>query len=162
MRHKVANQQKICSVPSSSALCLTGKLIDSFLILWPLIVEVQEDLYPSCIQAQRMIVASKSHEISNHITWQRAINRGPNSFLPGANLHQVRRIPVGLVQIATWCKFSPGRSSIPTVALRATVGNYRSIQVTKCLTNQPASTCTPRGRIFWREAIKKRSTSRIP
>ena len=34
---------------------------------------VQLDLYPTCIQAQRTVRASKSHEISNHITQHSAV-----------------------------------------------------------------------------------------
>jgi hypothetical protein len=37
---------------------------------------VQVDLYPTCIQAQRMVGASKSHEISNQITRHSAVNIG--------------------------------------------------------------------------------------
>jgi hypothetical protein len=37
---------------------------------------VQVDLYPTCIQTQRTVGASKSHEISNHITRHSAVNIG--------------------------------------------------------------------------------------
>ena len=50
--------------------------IDSFLNTPTAGRGVQLDLYPTCIQAQRTVRASKSHEISNHITRHSAVNIG--------------------------------------------------------------------------------------
>jgi hypothetical protein len=69
---------KMHSVQQSEHLYYRNlKLIDSFLNTPTAGRGVQLDLYPKIyIQAQRTVRASKSHEISNHITRHSAVNIG--------------------------------------------------------------------------------------
>jgi hypothetical protein len=59
---------------------------------------VRVDLYPTCIQAQLTVGASKSHEISNHITRHSAVNIG-----------QIRSIQVtNCLTISWWVRWLMG------------------------------------------------------
>jgi hypothetical protein len=76
---------------------------------------VQLDLYPTCIQAQRTVRASKSHEISNHITRHSAVNIGRIRSIQLTNRSTIFRWVrwlMGLMVYRTAMKASGQRSAL--------------------------------------------------